>query len=111
MRVAAQGLTIVAVVAGTWSMRPKDNEIPGAHSTAPRNDADVEKRRMEKIAKEKEEFEERLRGAERAEGVEAELRARKGAAPAVAAKPEAKQGKETPVDSEGGDGRRWWRWF
>jgi hypothetical protein len=111
MRVAAQGLTIVAVVAGTWSMRPKVNESPGAHPTTPRNDADLEKRRLQKIAKEKEEFEERLKGAERAEGVEAELRARKGAVPTVAAKPEVRQGNGTSATSDGDGGSRWWRWL
>lgn len=110
MRVAAQGLTIVALVAGTWSLRPKDTESPVADATATRNDADVERRRLEKIAKEKEEFEERLKGAERAEGIETELRARrKGTEPAVAADPRQSSGASVP--SEGSSGSRLWNWF
>lgn len=89
MRVAAQGLTIVALVAGTWSLRPKDAESPSADPTATRNDVDVERRRLERIAKEKNEFEERLKGAERAEGIEAGLRA-------------GRAGTEAPKDSEVG---------
>ncbi|KAF8065106.1 hypoxia induced protein conserved region-domain-containing protein [Lyophyllum atratum] len=73
VRVAAQGLTIVAIVAGTYSMRNKD---VGASSdpTLTRNDVDVEQRRLEKVAREKDEFEERLRGAEEAHDLESELR-------------------------------------
>ncbi|KAG6876095.1 hypothetical protein C0992_000971 [Termitomyces sp. T32_za158] len=70
VRVAAQGLTIVAICVGTWSMRPKD-PLTGSLPSA---DADAERRRAEKIAKEKDEFEERLRGAEKAHQAEVEMR-------------------------------------
>jgi hypothetical protein len=66
-RVAAQGLTIVALVAGTYSIRPKKEEEQYSA------DAEAERRRLEKAAKDKEEFEERLRGAEEAYAVEKEL--------------------------------------
>ena len=112
MRVAAQGLTIVALVAGTWSLRPKDNESPVADVTATRNDMDLERRRLEKIAKEKEEFEERLKGAERAAGIEAQLRARrKEMDPAAAADPMTQQSSSGSTPSEGSSRTQWWRWF
>ncbi|RDB19713.1 Respiratory supercomplex factor 1, mitochondrial [Hypsizygus marmoreus] len=91
VRVAAQGLTIVALVAGTYSMRPKDEQtiaagLVGEDSTLTRNDVDVERRRLEKVAREKEEFEQRLKGAEEADEFERVLRARRsgggGAGPA-----------------------------
>jgi hypothetical protein len=112
MRVAAQGLTIVALVAGTWSLRPKDTESPSGDATATRNDVDVERRRLEKIAKEKEEFEVRLKGAERAEGIEAELRARRrsGAEPAQAGSV-VRPTSGAPATSEQRSGSRWWGWF
>lgn len=104
MRVAAQGLTIVALVVGTWTLRPKDASV--ADATATRNDLDVERRRLEKLAREREEFEERLKGAERAEGVEAGLRTRRRVTePAVAGEP------ESNVISEGESQNRWQRWF
>ncbi|KAG6837785.1 hypothetical protein H0H93_001712 [Arthromyces matolae] len=86
VRVAAQGLTIVAICAGTWSLRPKDPTAVASSSTSvdtsdptlTRNDIDTERRRLEKIAKDKEEFEERLRGAEMAHEAEVEMRAGRG---------------------------------
>jgi len=73
VRVAAQGLTIVAIVVGTYSMRNKE---VGASSdpTQTRNDVDVERRRLDKMAREKDEFEERLKGAEEAHDLESELK-------------------------------------
>jgi len=112
MRVAAQGLTVVALVAGTWSMRPKDAESPSADSTATRNDVEVEKRRLERIAKERGEFEERLKGAERAENMEAELRARRGEQLGVATSgPHVQQSSSASVTNEGSGGNKWWRWL
>ncbi|KAG5351615.1 hypothetical protein E4T56_gene13192 [Termitomyces sp. T112] len=74
VRVAAQGLTIVAICAGTWSMRPKDSLAHSSSATTV--DVDGERRRLEKMAKEKEEFEERLRSAEQSHQAEVGLRAR-----------------------------------
>ena len=108
MRVAAQGLTIVALVAGTWSLRPKDTESPVADITATRNDVDLERRRLEKIAKEKEEFEERLKGAEKTASIEAELRVRRKGTPAT---PDLVKSSSGSVPSEGGGRSQWWRWF
>ncbi|KAG6908269.1 hypothetical protein DXG01_005534 [Tephrocybe rancida] len=85
VRVAAQGLTIVALCAGTWSMRPTDPLAMSTSSTTDtndptltRNDVDVERRRLEKAAREKNEFEERLRGAEQAHEAELGMRANTG---------------------------------
>ncbi|KAG6808626.1 hypothetical protein H0H92_003461 [Tricholoma furcatifolium] len=78
VRVAAQGLTILAICAGTWSVRPGGvfgtSPVAAEPSNLPRADADAEQRRLEKAAREKEEFEERLRGAESAHAAESELR-------------------------------------
>ncbi|KAG5351449.1 hypothetical protein E4T56_gene12640 [Termitomyces sp. T112] len=77
VRVAAQGLTILAICAGTWSMRSRD-PLAASSSSAPAVDVDVERRRLDKMAKEKKEFEERLRGAEQAHQAEVELRTSPG---------------------------------
>lgn len=80
VRVVAQGLTIVAICAGTWSMRPKDHLAASSSSV----DADAERRRAEKMAREKNEFEERLRGAEEAHQAEVELRNKSNRGPGSA---------------------------
>jgi len=69
-RVAAQGLTIVALVAGTYSLRPKQGDNDAVLSAAA---ADAERNRLEKAAREREEFEERLRDAEVAHALETKL--------------------------------------
>jgi len=63
VRVAAQGLTIGALVLGTYSLRDQGQEREFIGS---QNDADVERRREEKIAKDRMEFEGRLKEAEAA---------------------------------------------
>ncbi|KAG5644028.1 hypothetical protein DXG03_009243 [Asterophora parasitica] len=73
VRVAAQSLTIVAIVAGTYSLRPKAVNT-ASDPTLVGNDADAERRRQEKIAKEHAEFEERLKGAQEAHALESELK-------------------------------------
>ncbi|KAG6864841.1 hypothetical protein C0991_006865 [Blastosporella zonata] len=87
VRVAAQGLTIVAVCIGTWGFRPQgpfssssspSTSVDTSDPTLTRNDVDVERRRLEKMAREKDEFEERLRGAEQAHEAETGLRATRG---------------------------------
>jgi hypothetical protein len=62
----------------------------------------MERRRLERIAKEKEEFEERLKGAERAEGVEAELRARR-----AGMEPPVPQEVQQPESSRASN--KWWK--
>jgi len=100
-RVGAQALTIVALVAGTYYLRPKQD------MTA---DADVERRRIEKAAREKEEFEERLRGAEDAYAVEKELmRGRKGLSASVPAAPTSAGTSEESAPRP--SGRSWLGWL
>lgn len=105
VRVAAQGLTIVALVVGTYSMRPKEAE--GSDPTQSRNDADVERRRLEKIAREKEEFEERLKEAEDAHVMEAEFRRRQGQPVGVASV----NGVKGTLDSRAGSTRTEGSWL
>ena len=103
-RVGAQGLTIVALVAGTYYLRPKQD------MTA---DADAERRRVEKAAREKEEFEERLRGAEDAYAVEKELmRGRKGLSASASAPAPASAGAGTSEETASRpSGRSWLGWL
>ena len=68
VRVAAQGVTILAICAGTWSMRSRDLAASSSSTTT-----DSERRRLEKMTKEKDEFEQRLRDAEQAHKAEVEL--------------------------------------
>ncbi|KAG6877566.1 hypothetical protein C0993_006063 [Termitomyces sp. T159_Od127] len=89
VRVAAQGLTIVAVCAGAFAMRRTDA------SAVPSADADAERRRAEKIAREKGEFEERLRDAEQAHQADAALRN------------EAQSGPPSPSDARGSSWLPW----
>ena len=99
-RVAAQGLTILALVAGTYYLRPKQ---------ATTADADAERRRAEKAAREKEEFEERLRGAEDAYAVEKELMmGRKGVSASASASAGAGASEETASRPSG---RSWLGWL
>lgn len=108
VRVAAQGLTIVALVAGTYSLRPKDGLIDDP--TATRNDADVERRRLEKLAKEKDEFEERMKGAEVAHDVENSfLQSRRKARAAAKEAPSAPPPSDAPAPAA--KGGQWWGWF
>jgi len=114
MRVVAQGLTIVALVAGTYSLRPKDVESTSGDPTLTRNDVDAERKRLERIAKEKEEFEKRLRGAERAEGIEAELRAGRRPVEATGVQARGSTGTTDPPAAGNGGDRRvggWWGWL
>jgi hypothetical protein len=115
VRVAAQGLTIVALVAGTYSLRPKD--APVDDPTLTRNDVDVERRRLEKLAKEKDEFEERMKGAEVAHDVETSFMQHRRKARAVAS--DTTSAKEStskvpaPADAPTKEtaGRQWFGWF
>ncbi|KAF9467704.1 hypoxia induced protein conserved region-domain-containing protein [Collybia nuda] len=108
VRVAAQGLTIVALVAGTYSLRPKDTPIDDP--TLTRNDVDVERRRLEKLAKEKDEFEERMRDAEVAQEVENSfLQDRRKARTAAKEASSAPTPPDVPAPTTGGG--QWWGWF
>ncbi|TFK75659.1 hypothetical protein BDN72DRAFT_810559, partial [Pluteus cervinus] len=60
LRVAAQGLTIGALVLGGYTFSTKKEE----GTLGSQNDFEVEKRREEKLAKERTEFEDRLKEAE-----------------------------------------------
>lgn len=108
VRVAAQGLTIVAIVAGTYSLRPKSPPTDeAADPTLTRNDVDVERRRLEKIAREKGEFEERLKEAEDATRAETELRAN------LLSKKSAQTGSASePTEAKAaGSSAGWTSWF
>ncbi|KAF9450807.1 hypothetical protein P691DRAFT_809505 [Macrolepiota fuliginosa MF-IS2] len=64
-RVALQGLTIVALVAGSMALQAQRKEkLVDSAEGQPRNEATTEIIREQKRGKEKAEFEERLRGAE-----------------------------------------------
>jgi hypothetical protein len=117
VRVLAQGLTICAVVVGTWSLGHR------AAGGAPA-EADLERRREEKAGRDRKAFEERLRVAEEAHGAEEG----RGAGPAPATAPERRGAREkleeklragtnvnVPVGpaSQGGGAKsgRWMGWF
>jgi len=110
VRVAAQGLTIVALVAGTYSLRPKDTQSVDDDPTLTRNDVDVERRRLEKVAKEKAEFEERMKSAEVAHDMEDMLRGdkRRRNESMNASGTQETNDSTTPDAASTG---RWWGWF
>ncbi|KAF8639212.1 hypothetical protein AX17_001697 [Amanita inopinata Kibby_2008] len=72
VRVAAQGFTVLAVCAGTYAMRKREQDAAmvlatanGVEGTEPtRNGADINRHRQERIDMERREFEERLKEAE-----------------------------------------------
>jgi len=110
MRVAAQGLTIVAIVVGTHSLRPKDVEVSD-DPTLTRNDADMERRRQEKMAREKDEFEERLKGAEEAHAMESGLKAgRSGREPVTPGSASDARDGATVAAKTGGSWLGWLGW-
>ncbi|TFK31878.1 hypothetical protein BDQ12DRAFT_693412, partial [Crucibulum laeve] len=94
MRVALQGVTLVALVAGSMAMKARKNEITeatGIGEGLPRNEQSAEIIKEQKREKEREEFEERLKGAQEAH--DAEVRIRKGVrvVPTVEDSPAAKR--------------------
>ncbi|KAF5384168.1 hypothetical protein D9615_003361 [Tricholomella constricta] len=108
VRVAAQGLTLVAIVVGTYSLRPK-NDLRTDDPTLTGNDADVERRRLEKLAKEHDEFEERLKGAQEAHVLESELKSgRRGWQPT---KPGSASEVRDSAPSSSNAGGSWLGWF
>ncbi|GLB39789.1 putative hypoxia induced protein conserved region [Lyophyllum shimeji] len=108
VRVAAQGLTIVAIVVGAQAFRPKDAEAPGGDAGS-MNDVDAERRRMEKLAREKDEFEERLRGAEEAHELEKGLRAGRSGFATTSSGSQGGAGDGATVLTKSGGG--WFGWL
>jgi hypothetical protein len=72
-RVIAQGLTIVAVVAGSWMMGQTKSQLGQSAAVVVAEGADLTGREKRKI-----EFEERLRGAEESHRLEVAIAAGKG---------------------------------
>ncbi|PFH53454.1 hypothetical protein AMATHDRAFT_54504 [Amanita thiersii Skay4041] len=72
VRVAAQGFTVLAVCAGTYAYRKRERDAVAVNDIEklPRNEADVETHRQQKLEKERREFEERLKDAEEAHRLE-----------------------------------------
>jgi Hypoxia induced protein conserved region len=69
VRVIAQGLTIVAIVAGTYSLGQRGFGVEAELNKTP-VEADLERRREEKIDRDRKEFEGRLKKAEEAHRAE-----------------------------------------
>jgi hypothetical protein len=94
VRIVAQGLTIAAVVLGSW-----------AYGTArPTPEFDASAAALDKAAQERAAFEDRLRFAEEV------TRAESGLAPSANGQVTTAQATELPSTSSGSR-RSWWRWY
>ncbi|KAF8892955.1 hypoxia induced protein conserved region-domain-containing protein [Infundibulicybe gibba] len=110
VRVAAQGLTIVALVAGTYSLAPGTKPAtlpdgtpdPDAGARGGVLEQEAERRREERKSRERGEFEERVREAER------EVERERGAGPVEHSAPVVSP-PITPVQAGSGSGG-WRRW-
>ncbi len=95
VRIVAQGLTVAAVVVGSWSY--------GTSRPSPELDATVA---LDKAAQERVAFEERLRLAEEV------TRAESGLAPSTNGQTPAAPTTELPSSSPiSGSRRSWWKWY
>ena len=96
VRILAQGLTIAAVVVGSW-----------AYGTArPTPEFDASAAALDKAAQERAAFEDRLRVAEQV------TRAESGLAPLANGQVTTAQTTEPPPSSPtSGSRRSWWRWY
>lgn len=119
-RVALQGLTLVALVAGSMAIQAsRKAQLSDNADGAPRNEVATELLREQKKEREKAEFEERLRGAERAHAEEQAIVARgsaKAKSSGIAASIDEpstmqKTAASTDVVSSAKSGSSWTRWL
>jgi len=115
-RVAFQGLTLVALVAGSMAIqaqRKQQLNESGVDETLPRNEATTELINQRKKEKEKAEFEERLKGAEMADAEERAaiaqfLNSSKGSGRGTTETPDVQVAVNAPENSKS---RGSWSWF
>jgi len=115
-RVAFQGLTLVALVAGSMAIRAQRKEQlaeSGVDETLPRNEATTELIKERKKEREKTEFEERLKGAEIADAEERAaiaqfLSSTKGSGSTTTETPDVGAAVDPAENSKG---RGSWTWF
>ena len=96
VRIVAQGLTVGAIVLGSWTLGSRASQTHAEESVAARE---------EKLAVEKDAFMERLKGAEETQMVEDLLKAGKAAEPV----PAVQVGKAVP-SGQAQKGSSWWSW-